>query len=51
MKILLVLQAGSTSVLGDTHSVDDDVLSAFQYAADVVDHLAFQRQQSIGQMI
>ena len=37
MKILPVLQAGSTSVLGHMYDVDEEVLSPFQQAAEVVD--------------
>src|SRR3954467_10378574 len=31
------LQTGSTSSLGHTYGVDEDILSPFQWAADVVD--------------
>jgi hypothetical protein len=37
MTILTALQAGSTSVLRHVYGVDEDVLSPFQWAADVVD--------------
>jgi hypothetical protein len=37
VKILPVLQADNTSVLGHTYGVDDGVISSFQQASEVVD--------------
>jgi hypothetical protein len=37
LKILPALQVGTICVLGRTYGVDEDILSLFQRAADVVD--------------